>query len=143
MQQATDNQYCFVCGSRNPIGLKVRPEMDAERLQAKFKVTVPEEFQGWEGVVHGGIVSALLDEAAAHAAMNISMQLMTAELKVRYKKLVPVGRLLEVEGRVCTHTKRLIQVEATLKMEGQLLVTAEARMLILKAPPGEMDEQKG
>ena len=140
--QTTDNQYCFICGSRNPIGLKVQPELDVERKQAGFQVSIAEEFQGWEGVVHGGIVSALLDEAAAHAAMAISRQVMTADLKVRFVKPVPVGRLLDVEGWVTDYNRRIVRVEAVVKMDGQTLVKGEARMMILKNV-AEPESQKG
>ncbi|MBW2452525.1 MAG: PaaI family thioesterase [Deltaproteobacteria bacterium] len=128
-----DNQFCFICGSRNPIGLQTKPCIDADERRAYFHVTVPPEFQGWEGVVHGGIVSALLDEVAAYAAMTIAPHVVTAELKTRYIKPVPVNMSLTVEARVLNHVKRSIMVEATLVQEDRLLTRAEAHMMVVKS----------
>ena len=60
---------CFVCGLENPYGLHLR-FFDSEPGEVIAEVTVPEQFQGYPGIVHGGIIAAMLDEAAGRSQMG-------------------------------------------------------------------------
>ena len=55
----SDNRYCLICGKDNPIGLKAHVQVDEQAHSATCRVAVPAEFQGWQGIVHGGIIGAL------------------------------------------------------------------------------------
>jgi uncharacterized protein (TIGR00369 family) len=133
--KVADNRCCFICGPRNPIGLKVKPVRDAQAGTASLTVTIPAEFQGWEGIAHGGIVAALLDEVAAYAGMAVSTQIVTAELNVRYLKPVPTGVTISVNAKIRETLRRSVWVDAALEHDGVVLARAEARMMILKTPP--------
>jgi uncharacterized protein (TIGR00369 family) len=128
----TDNRYCFICGELNPIGLKTRPEIDPERRSAICRLTIPAEFQGWEGVVHGGVIAALLDEVSAYAAMTISKQVVTAELHTRYLKPVPVDVEIVVSAVVREQKRRSLVIDAELVRDETVLARSEARMVIFK-----------
>ena len=54
---------CFGCGQKNPIGLKLMFKLDGKMARAEF--TPRDDFQGWPGVLHGGIIAMILDEAAS------------------------------------------------------------------------------
>ncbi|MFC1962064.1 PaaI family thioesterase, partial [Chloroflexota bacterium] len=54
---------CFGCGQNNPIGLKLKFKKDGDGVRTEF--TPGESYQGWPGMVHGGIIGCLLDEAMA------------------------------------------------------------------------------
>lgn len=129
-----DNRFCFICGDRNPVGLKTRPKVDKARHSAECALVIPPEFQGWDGVVHGGIVSALLDEVAAYAAMAIAKPVVTAELTVRYLKPVPVGREVVARAEVREQVRRSIFVDAELACDGQVMARAQVRMYVVKPP---------
>ena len=131
--QVTDNRCCFICGVNNPIGLKIRPSRDEAAGRAWLSVVIPEEFQGWAGVAHGGIIAALLDEVCAYAVMGVSKQIVTAELTIRYLKPVPVGREVTVAAELREQVRRAISVDAQLTCDGETLARAEARMVVLKA----------
>lgn len=131
--QVTDNRGCFICGSGNPIGLKVRPCRDEAARRAWLTVVIPDEFQGWAGIAHGGIVAALLDEVSAYASMAVSKQIVTGELKIRYLKPVPIGREITIVAHVREQVRRSILVDAVLSCEGEMLARSEAKMIILRS----------
>ncbi len=130
--EVSDNQYCFVCGKHNPLGLKASLEVDTDAHSASCQLVIPAEYQGWEGMVHGGVIAALLDEVCAYAGMTIAQQIVTGELKTRYHKPVPVERLVRVSAKAGEPLRRTVTVEAQLSLEGQVLASAQAKMVMLQ-----------
>ena len=80
-----DNNYCFACGSKNPDGLKLEFKYSDDGSKAETTYIPPEKFQGWKGIVHGGIITTLLDELMAKAAINKGYQILTGEITTRFK----------------------------------------------------------
>jgi uncharacterized protein (TIGR00369 family) len=130
MKELRDNQRCYVCGKKNPIGLAVDFEINTgmRSLQAKF--TPRNDHQGYEGIVHGGILSALLDEAMAKLAFTLGIPVVTAEMTVKFKRPASPGEELTISGRLTQETKRLILSEA--KIERGPVVIAEATGKLLR-----------
>lgn len=128
-----DNRYCFVCGQDNPVGFKTNIDVDRDTQSAKCTLAVPADFQGWKGMVHGGIVSVFLDEVSAYAGMTVADAVVTGELKTRFHKPVPVEREVTVCARVINQTRRTVMVEAKLTMQGEVLASAEAKMVIVRS----------
>jgi acyl-coenzyme A thioesterase PaaI-like protein len=91
---------CFVCGKENPIGLHLNFELDRENHRAKSSVTFGPEHQGWDGVVHGGLLSSVLDDVMAYAIMTTDNLAITTRLSTTYRKPVKVGETLFLEGSV-------------------------------------------
>lgn len=91
---------CFVCGPANPIGLHLSFDRDSENRQATSCVTFGNEHQGWDGVVHGGILAAVLDDVMAHAIMATGRLPITTRMNVMYRKPVRVGETMILEGKV-------------------------------------------
>ena len=127
----SDNRYCLICGKDNPIGLKAHVQVDEQAHSATCRVAVPAEFQGWQGIVHGGIIGALLDEVCVHAGMTVAMPVVTGELKTRYRKPVPVEQMLTISARVTAHQRRTLTVEAELAADGMVLASAMATMVVV------------
>ncbi|MHB8056087.1 MAG: PaaI family thioesterase, partial [Candidatus Aminicenantales bacterium] len=98
-----DNHFCFVCGERNREGFRICFEYP-EPGRCRAVVTPEPRFQGWKDILHGGIISTLLDEALAHAygglARGAGEAAVTAELTVKFKKPVKIGVPVVLEGRV-------------------------------------------
>ncbi len=127
-EKAYGSRGCIVCGRENPAGLRVTYHAAAGRSRAE--VTPPARFQGFDGTLHGGIVSALLDDAMWYAAYSAGMFTMTAELTVRFKKPVPVERPLRLEGRLLARRGRLAEMAAELRdAAGEVLAEARAKFL--------------
>jgi len=130
--EVSDNSYCFICGKDNPLGFKAAIEVDREQRRAQCTVTIPAEFQGWQKMVHGGIIASLLDEVCAHAGMTVSESVVTGELKTRFRRPVPVGREVTASAQVTEQVRRTVLVVAQLHLQGELMASAEAKMVIVR-----------
>jgi uncharacterized protein (TIGR00369 family) len=126
--QIVDDGRCFVCGKDNPIGLKAVFTVDAQRRRAETKVLIPELLQGWQGITHGGIISALLDEICAQACMVSGLTVVTSEMKLRYHAPVPTGSVVTVIGEVVGQRRRLVDVRGRVELDGQLMAQADVVM---------------
>ncbi len=127
----SDNHYCFICGSDNPVGFKTPIDVNAKTRSASCTVTVAPEFQGWAGMVHGGIIAALLDEVCAYAGMTVAKTVVTGELKTRYRKPVPIAQQITATAHVVSQVRRTVLVEAQLTSQGDVLASAEAKMIVM------------
>ena len=79
-------------------------------VSARF--AVPPRYQSWAGVVHGGIVALLLDEAVGWAAWPAGKPGVTGRLEVRYRQPLKVGEEVEIRGRVDRERRSLAYVSA-------------------------------
>jgi uncharacterized protein (TIGR00369 family) len=131
---------CFVCGLDNQAGLRlVFYETGPDEVRAAY--TPPEEFQGYPGVLHGGIVASLLDEAGGRVVMigNHRRFMLTAKMEVRYRRPTPLGQRLTVVGRLVKMRGRLALARAELRLpDGS--VTAEADLTLADLPGEELPE---
>lgn len=128
MMQIIDDHRCFVCGRENQIGLKAEFALDPERRRAETRVSIGAEFQGWQGITHGGIVSALLDEICAQACMCCGLSVVTSEIKIRYKAPVPTGSVVTVIGEVVGERHRLVDAKGWVELDGKIMAEAEVVM---------------
>ena len=126
---------CFVCGLENPAGLHLRFYQTAPEEVTTY-ITVPEQFQGFPGVVHGGIVASMLDEAAGRCLMGTEDQprfMFTAKLEVRYRQNVPVGQPLRIVGRSVRNKARMAECQSFI-YDAQDRVLAEATAVMVDVP---------
>jgi acyl-coenzyme A thioesterase PaaI-like protein len=108
------NPSCFGCGSENPRGLQL--EFDLASAGAVSSEWLPTgNLESFQGVVHGGIVATVLDEAMSRAVIAQHWEALTAELRVRYRHSVFPGEVLRVSAWVVARRKRRILAEATMK----------------------------
>jgi acyl-coenzyme A thioesterase PaaI-like protein len=127
MKQA-NSRHCFVCGVANPFGLHLT-FYQVEPGQVEAEITLSEQFQGYPGVVHGGIVAAMLDEVTGRSHMGSQPPrfMYTARLEVRYRKTVPIGqpvRLVGIAGQ--SRGRTAAATGAIYNQEGVLLAEADA-----------------
>ena len=129
--QAQPQATCFVCGSDNPGGLQLRYEHGVDgTVNATWTPT--NMCEGFRGIVHGGIVSTVLDEAMSKAVFATKCQALTCELRVRFRHHVIVGEALRIRGWVVARQKRKITAEASLcTLDGKERAQAWATFLVL------------
>ena len=130
MKELRDNQVCYVCGTKNSLGLKVAFHLDRRKKMISGTFTPSPSHQGFEGIVHGGILSALLDEAMAKLAFSLGVPAVTAEMTAKFKSPVAPGEELTVTGKLLNENRRLIEAEA--RIEKGLILIAEAKGKLLR-----------
>jgi uncharacterized protein (TIGR00369 family) len=124
-----DDRACFVCGEKNPAGLKLRIRTDAERGESAADVTFPEHFQGWSKIVHGGLLATVLDEAMIYAAGAKGLKCVTGEMTVRFVKPASTGVAYTLRGRFVEDQGRIVLAESTLlDSEGQEVARATGKL---------------
>jgi acyl-coenzyme A thioesterase PaaI-like protein len=105
---------CFACGADHPHGLRLQFRTNGSgSVIADW--TPSEAWEGFEGIIHGGIVSTVLDEAMSKAVAAAGAPALTCHLEVRLRRHVAAGELLRVHGWVVDRRKRRIQVQADLR----------------------------
>jgi uncharacterized protein (TIGR00369 family) len=127
MAQEERNDWCFGCGKANPIGLK----MEFSESDGKYiSVFVPgPEHQSYEGTLHGGIVSTLLDEVMGRYHCVRGLKAVTARLEMRFRRPTPVGQRLTVSGWVVKERGKLIEMAGNITLPDGT-ITAEGRSLL-------------
>jgi uncharacterized protein (TIGR00369 family) len=124
-----DDGYCFVCGSKNPIGLKLDFRFNGKSIEAEY--TPEKEHQGYRNIVHGGILTTLLDEAMVKLAIAMDMPAVTAQINVRLRRALPVHEKLIIKANMLKTTKKLLEAYAEAVTSGNVLV-ADARGKLIR-----------
>jgi len=130
-QSVEDYSMCFACGQENPNGLKLRFRKEGETVKTEF--TPGECHQGWPGIVHGGIIETLLDEAMCYAPFLFhGMYCVTAKIEVRIRQPVPAGQRLLISSNVVRKTRKLVETEANIILEdGSPVAEGKATMYVV------------
>lgn len=123
---AFEPHNCFACGALNAHGLHLELHVDGERCWTDL--SIPDRFQGWDEIAHGGIVATILDEVMAWSLVDHDNWGLTARMTVDFKRPVPLGRPIHAEGWVTEVRRRVITTEGRIvdTDTGQVLATAEA-----------------
>ena len=129
-RQLIDDRMCFACGKLNPDGLHLEFEPRGDGIATT--IAFPKKFQGYRDVVHGGLLSTVLDETMVTLLNEKGLHAVTGELTVRFLRPVPVGERVEVTAELGGHRGRVYTVtaEATLE-DGTVAARAESRCVAL------------
>ena len=130
----TNREYsqCFGCGQNNPIGLKLNFQRDGN--MAKTEYTPTELYQGWPGLVHGGILICMLDEAMGWVVMFEGMNCITAEMQVKLKRPAPINEPLIITSSITKKTRKLIKSKAAVSLrDGTLIAEGTATQFIVNS----------
>jgi uncharacterized protein (TIGR00369 family) len=117
---------CFICGDRNPFGLNVEFYQKEGKVVGEYMVQ--DRFQGYKNILHGGILSALLDEVMIKSILAQDILTLTCEIKVRFKKPVKIGEKLLLEGKSTENKGKILLAEGKITNEdGEIVATAEGK----------------
>ena len=135
------NELCFGCGKDNPIGLKLDFKWEGKTARAEFTPT--EFYQGWAGIVHGGIISSLLDEAMAYAAIFEGMHCITAKIETRIKRPARVNEPLIITSSVTKKSRKLIETKASITLkDGTQVAEGTSSQFVVKSEPRKVPSQR-
>ena len=137
----TADNYCFVCGQNNPRGFKIKVRYSEAELAAETELAIPREYQGWAEVIHGGILSTLLDELMAHAVWRFAGPGLTLSMEVRFHAPLKPDEPIRVRGVMHTPngSRRVAEGEIIRLADGQRIASGKSRFLLLEkaeAAPG-------
>lgn len=110
---ASLNPACVVCGGENPNGLHIRFRSTPEGVRADWAPTGA--WESFAGVIHGGIIATVLDEAMSKAIMSKGWEALTVDLRTRFRRRVEPGCQLHILGWVVDRQKRRIRTEASIR----------------------------
>jgi beta-phosphoglucomutase len=114
-------RFCFACSQENPIGLKLKPVQDGEKVTAEF--TAGKFHQGWDNVIHGGILYTLLDEVTAYAMLCHGIELgVTAKSEIRFKQVAPINEPIKASAWVTKLTRRLVEAKGVLSLNDNTVI---------------------
>jgi len=126
-----DDNYCFVCGEENPLGLRLKFSLYNGKATAEF---VPQKVhQGYKDIVHGGIITTILDEAMVKAALMQGMHVISAEITVRFRNMLFAGEKTVVEALIGKVNRKIIEASAVLKKTDSTIIAEGQAKLLRKA----------
>ena len=131
---------CFACGTLNVHGLHL--VLHAADDRCWVELSLPERFEGWEGIAHGGIVCTLLDEVMAWALIDHDHWGVTARMSVDFKRPVPIGRPVRAEGWVTSVRRRLVEAEGVVLDAVDGTELARGTATYVGAPENRKEELK-
>lgn len=129
MKLIADNK-CFVCGRENPAGLQIPFKADIEKKTISCEFTAGQEYQGFQGITHGGIIAALLDEAMVRLAFDLGIYAVTASIEIRYINPLMSGEKVHVSASITKEAKKLLEAEAeAMTIDGKTVAKAKGKLI--------------
>ena len=122
--------HCFGCGQLNMDGLRLIFTPGPDGAVAEY--VVPEKFQSWAGMAHGGMVSLMLDEAVGWAAWHAGHPGVTGRLAVSYRRPLKLGEPVRIIGRVDHFRRTLVYATAVIENRdnGSRIADATATLMM-------------
>jgi acyl-coenzyme A thioesterase PaaI-like protein len=125
-----DNQRCFVCGTDNPDGLHLEFAVEGS-TGVRTTCVMPERFQGFAGIAHGGILATILDECMVNTVWLRGKTAVTARFEVRLRQPVRVGTRLTFRAEVRRESARGFEVASRAELDDGTVV-AEGKAVLVK-----------
>jgi len=133
--------FCFGCGQNNPIGMKLHFTRDGDTIRAEF--TPDKMHQGWPGLLHGGILGCLLDEAMSNIAYATGNTCLTASIEMRLRQPVKVAVPLVVSAWITRQRSKLIETAGKVCLkDGTVIAESTAKQFIAENRAGQPDKVK-
>lgn len=125
-RKAHDN--CVVCSKNNPFSLGLSfTLLDNQTVQASF--VGPSYLQGYEGILHGGITSTLLDSAMANCLFLHNIKAMTADLRVRFLHAIPCNTKMIITAWITCAVSSLYELKAEVRIDEQIMAKAKGKFM--------------
>ncbi|GGB06063.1 PaaI family thioesterase [Agarivorans gilvus] len=124
------HKSCMVCGDPrfNPqsLGLSFHA-LNQHQLSAEL--ALGEQYQGYQGMLHGGMISTLLDAAMVHQLFRMGIQAYTAELKVRFVRPIALGSMMSLSAELLSERRGVYCLAGKIEVAGELAAKAQAKFI--------------
>ena len=127
MSRWVDDRYCFACGEKNPVGMRLRFNLTEGGIETHY--TFPKEFQGYADTAHGGMISLLLDEIMVNLPwQKYNVPVVSADIRVKLKRPLKTGVPVTARARFIKERKKVFVVgsEVIRDSDGALIAAGEA-----------------
>jgi len=125
------HKNCFACGlnNGNGLGLKFHKHEDGAVFGSFF---AHPKFEGYSGIVHGGIIATLLDSAMTHCLLMKEVPAFTGRLSIKYSTPIRTGTVVKLEARVVGQRHEMFILEGKASVDGKKVASAEAKYMTTK-----------
>lgn len=138
MDYQPSSRTCFLCGRENPLSLKLRWVNDHKANRVVAHVTVPDDYNSYPGIVHGGVVAAMLDETSGRAVLleDDNRLFVTLKLETTFRKPTPTGVPLTVVGWIVQDRGTRVKAAGEIRLPDGSVSAKCTSLLVL--PPDEV-----
>lgn len=122
------HKHCIACGKDNPFSLGLSfTLLENQSVQASF--TGDTYLQGYDGILHGGITSTLLDSAMANCLFLHDIKAMTADLRVRFLHSIPCNAKMVITAWITCAVSSLYELKAEVSVNGKTMAKAKGKFM--------------
>lgn len=138
--RALNDHNCFGCGIQNPVGLHLQFYRLPGNVGAWAPWTPTRTFEGYNGMIHGGIICTLLDEIMAWSLYAREIWAVTAKMNTAFRKPVLVDEPVRLVGEVVRDRGRVLQIHGEIRREADDVVLAEGDATFMRVSEAQEEE---
>jgi len=125
------HKNCFACGSNNGTGLRLKFYKQEDGTVFGNFFGHP-KFEGYSGIIHGGIIATLLDSAMTHCLLMKDVPALTGRLSIKYSTPIRTGTVVKLEARIVDQLHEMFILEGRASVDGNRVASAEAKYMTTK-----------
>jgi len=123
-----EHQRCVMCGQCVPNGLRLCfTPVEDDSVEAEFQCS--DDYQGYTGLLHGGMISAMLDAAMTNCLFALGVEALTADLRIRFRMPVPTNARIRLRASLLDERPPLYRLAASLLVDGVVYASAEGKFM--------------
>lgn len=138
--EALDDHNCFGCGSQNPVGLHLQFYRLPNDEGAWAEWIPTRDYEGYNGMIHGGIICTLLDEIMAWSLYARRTWAVTARMQTAFRRPVVIGEPVRLVGRVTRDRGRALEIHGEIRRTSDDELLAEADAIFMRVPESQAEE---
>lgn len=123
-----NHRKCIMCGEENPLSFGLRFTRERKGY-VSTQLTASEAMQGYDGIMHGGVLSALLDTAMANCLMHEDIEAVTGELNVRFLDPVSCHSTMSISAWIDSTLPPLYCLKSHIKVDNKVVCKARAKFM--------------
>ncbi|RPI79320.1 MAG: PaaI family thioesterase [Desulfobacteraceae bacterium] len=122
------HSHCLLCGNLHPKSLNLSFQAE-ENGGVKARFTAKDDLQGYEGILHGGVIAALLDEAMTHCLFHRGIRAYTGDLRVRFVQPVACNASLKIKARILSSRPPFYLLKGEITVDKNIVAWSEAKFM--------------